>query len=273
VARIPFRRRPKNETVLRPIHPNVGIEAAYRRKLQRLIEEMGRSVHRWVRAAYRADPPRMAQDAVPAAELNDVVSQMAKRWQKRFDEAAPELADWFARSNRKRSDAALKAILKKGGFTVEFKLTPTIRDVARASVEANVQLIRSIPEQYLGQVQGVVMRSVQTGRDLGQLTKDLQKQFGVTYKRAAFIALDQNAKATSAIQKARQLELDPDPQGVWLHSHGGREPRPTHLANHGKRFSIAKGWHDPDPRVRRRIMPGELSRCRCVWRMVVKGFS
>lgn len=278
MARIPFGARKRKDQVLRPFHPNAGIEAEYRKKLQRLIEEMGRSIYRYVRAAYRADPPRMvraiamAEDAAPAKELNAAVSQMAARWQTKFDEAAPKLARWFATSVDRRSGAALRSILKDGGFTVEFKLTPTVRDVTEAAVAENVQLIRSIPQQYLGQVQGVVLRSVSAGRDLAGLTKDLQKQFGVNYRRAAFIARDQNNKATSALQKARQLELGIS-EGVWLHSHGGREPRPTHVKNSGKKFNIAEGWFDPDPKVRRKIMPGELINCRCVWKPVIEGFS
>lgn len=295
MARIPFRRRRPTGKVLRPIHPNVGIKVAYRRKLEALIDEMGRSVLYRVKAAYRADPPRMAQDAqgsgydpgatghelqgralatdaMPAAELQDAVDEMSKRWEKRFDDAAEEMADWFAKKAYRRSDAALRTILKTAGWTVEFKFTPAMRDIFRATVQANVSLIKSIPQKYLEQVEGAVMRSVQTGRDLKGLTDELEGLGGVSRRRAAFIALDQNNKATSALQKARQLELGIE-EGVWLHSHGGREPRPTHLANHGKKFNIAEGWFDPDPRVRERIMPGYLINCRCVWKPVVKGFS
>jgi len=62
-------------------------------------------------------------------------------------------------------------------------------------------------------------------------------------------------------------------QAVWLHSGGGKRKRPTHVANSGKRFNVAEGWFDPDPKVRRHIHPGELINCRCVCRPVVKGFT
>lgn len=233
---------------------------------------MARSFDYRLRAAYRANEPVMAQDATPAAELQAAIDALARQWRRRFDDAAPELAAWFARSNSRRSEAALKAILKKAGYSVEFKMTAAMRDVFRATVEENVGLIKSIPEQYLTAVQGSVMRSVATGRDLGSLAKDLRRNYGVTRKRAAFISLDQNNKATSAFMQARQTELGIE-KGVWLHSHAGKEPRPTHLANHGKKFSIEEGWFDADPRVRRRIMPGELINCRCVWKPVIKGLS
>lgn len=264
--------RRRGGKVLRPVHPNCGIERAYRRRILALVDHMGRSFDYWLKAAYRKDPPRMAQDAVPAAELQRVIEDLAARWQKRFDEGAPELAAYFATAARSRSDAVLKAILRKAGYSVRFQTTAKMRDVMRATVEQNVQLISNLPQEYLTRVQGAVMRSVQTGRDLAPLMRELREQFGITRRRAALISLDQNNKATSAMQAVRQTELGIE-KGIWMHSHAGKEPRPTHLANDGKEFVIAEGWYDPDPKVRKRILPGELIRCRCTWRPVVKGFS
>jgi SPP1 gp7 family putative phage head morphogenesis protein len=144
--------------------------------------------------------------------------------------------------------------------------------VVDATVAENVSLIRSIPEKYLGDVQTSVMQSVKAGRDLATLSKDLRKNYGVSYRRAALIARDQNNKATSALMRVRQVDLGLE-KGVWLHSHAGKEPRPTHLANHGKKFDLKEGWFDPDPRVRKRILPGELINCRCVWKPVVPGLT
>ena len=89
--------------------------------------------------------------------------------------------------------------------------------------QENVSLIKSIASQFHTQVEGMVMRSVTEGRDLSALTKDLQKRFGVTKDRAAFIALDQNNKATSAIQRERQTALGIE-EGIWMHSHAGKVP-------------------------------------------------
>jgi hypothetical protein len=80
---------------------------------------MDKSVVYWLRAAYRANEPVMAQDRTPADELRDAIRKLAKRWQKNFDEAAPALAEYFGQSVAERSSGALKAILKKAGFTVK----------------------------------------------------------------------------------------------------------------------------------------------------------
>lgn len=260
------------EKVLRPVHPNVGIEVAYRRRLDAMVDEMQRSYRRWLVAQYRATPPRMAMDATPAQELQRKLRGLGKQWLDRFEDAAPKLARWFARSSGRRSQAALQKILKDAGISVQFQMTPNVRDIFEATVSENVSLIKSIASQYHTEIEGLVMRSVTAGRDLAFLTDELERRYGVTRRRAAFIARDQNNKATATITRARQQEVGIT-EAIWLHSHGGKEPRKTHLANTGKRYNVAEGWFDPDPKVRRHIWPGELINCRCVSKPVVKGFS
>ncbi len=264
--------RRRGENVLHPVRPNAGVEAAYRRRLWRLIEEMRDSFAYRIKAAYRANEPIMARDDLPASEIQDAIRKLARQWQHRFDGAAPDLAKFFAIAASRRSDAMLKSVLKKIGFTVQFKMSRAMRDILKATIEQNVQLIKSIPEEYLTQVQGSVMRAVQTGRDLGPLAKEIEAHYGVTRRRAALIARHQNNMATAAMTHARQTEVGIE-EAIWQHSGGGREPRPTHVANSGKRYKVAEGWFDPEKRVRRKIWPGELISCKCVSRPIVKGFT
>lgn len=265
------RNRPRRaETILRPVHPNAGLEAEYRRKLTALIDEMGRSLTYWLSAAYRGNSPEIAEDELPAETMRRAIRRLARRWQANFNDLADDLAAHFAQSAGERSDASLKAALKKGGFTVEFKMTRAQRDVLNAAVHENVALIRSIPQQHLAQVEGIVMRSVSTGRDLGQLADDLQAQLGVTKKRAALIARDQNNKVTAALSRARQVEMGLT-EAVWVHSHAGKKPRKSHLAMNGKRYDIRKGMWDPDEQMH--ILPGQLINCRCIGKALIPGFG
>lgn len=262
----------KRDRVLRPIHPNSGIQAMYRQRLGRLIDDMSRSYEHWLRAQYRAKPPVMAQDASPAVELQREISKLGVQWQKRFAYVAPRLARWFATAVERRSMRSLKAILKEGGLAVDFVMTKGMRDVFAATVAENVSLIKSIGSQYHTEVEGLVMRSAAAGGDLSFLTKELKHRYGITERRAKLIARDQNSKVTAVFTRVRQQEVGIT-EAVWLHSGGGNHPRPTHVANSGNRYNIAEGWHDPDPKVNRRIWPGTLIMCRCVSRPVVKGFS
>jgi SPP1 gp7 family putative phage head morphogenesis protein len=260
-----------NEKVLVPVHPNAGTRQAYQRKLLALTDAMAHSYVYWLRACYRANEPVLAQDS-PASELEKTLKQLGRYWLKRFSAAAPELAEWFAQDVDKRSSAALRSILRRGGISVRFRMTKAMRDVLDASVAESVGLIRSIPQQYHTEVEGLVMRSVKAGRKLDVLTRELKQRYGVTRKRAALIARDQNNKTTAAFTRVHYGELGIE-KAVWLHSTAGKEPRPTHVKNSGKAYVVSEGWFDPDPRVRKRIWPGELINCRCVAKPVVKGFS
>lgn len=259
---------PTPPKTLAPVRPNAGIRAAYQARLDAAVEEMAASVIYWLRANYRANPPEIAQDASPAREMQAAMNRLGRRWTRNFDKLSDWLARYFTDAVADRSDRALSAQLRKAGFTVKFRMTAAQNDVVQATVAENVTLIRSISAQYLTQVQGDVMRAVAAGRDLSTLTKTLEARTGITKRRAAFIARDQTAKATATLTRVRQQEIGVT-KAVWLHSGGGKEPRPEHVAFSGKTYDIAKGaflegkW----------TWPGVEINCRCVSKAVVPGFD
>jgi SPP1 gp7 family putative phage head morphogenesis protein len=264
-------RRRKPATILRPVHANAGVEAQYRRKLIRLINAMYVDVRDRIRRLYGDhEPAILAMDAVPADILAKAVKAMTARWQAEWDALSWDMANWFATDVDERTMYAMKAALKKGGYAIRFQKTPAMNDILAATVNQNVGLIKSIPAQFLGEVEGLVMRSVQSGRDLEQLTKDLRARYQITRRRAELIARDQNNKATSALRAAREKEAGVE-EGVWLHSGGGKEPRPKHVAANGKRFKLSEGLPVGDDGGF--VMPGQEINCRCTWRAVVPGFS
>lgn len=103
------------------------------------------------------------------------------------------------------SDGEYQSSLKRTGFWVGFHLTREANDALQATIGENVRLIRSIAAEHLAEVHGMVMRSVQTGQDLGGLADELQERYALTRRRAAFIARDQNSKAT--VVRVRQEGL------------------------------------------------------------------
>lgn len=258
----------RKPVTLRPVHPNEGLTAAYNRKLAALIDEMARSLARALTAAYRANPPLAQDDVLPASQLTQEMEKLGDRWLKRFDDAAPILAKWFATAAKDRADAALASTLRTAGFTVKFQMSPAVADVFQATLAEQVNLIKSIPAEHLARVTGMVNRSVQTGRDVGGLAKELQTGLGVTKRRAQFIARSQNSIATATITRARQTELGIT-TAKWLHSGGGRHPRPEHVAASGKLYSVDRGmflegvW----------TWPGVQPNCRCVAISVIPGLD
>jgi uncharacterized protein with gpF-like domain len=253
---------------LKAARPNLGVAANYQRQLDSFIDQMHKSILYWVTAAYRANTPEIAQDASPAVEMQKVMTKLARRWTKAFNGAAKEIAALFADKAMGGTDANMKAILKRAGFTVPFKRTAAVNDAYQSVIFENVGLIKSIASEHLSDVQGLVMRSVQAGRDLGPLRDDLVKRYGVTKKRAALIARDQNNKATSVMDRARMLSLGIT-QAKWVHSGGGVHPRPSHVNADGEIFDVAKGCLIDGEY----IQPGELINCRCVKRAIIPGFD
>ena len=239
---------------------------------------MQRDIVRQVTDQYEAAPPilaptssptvaiiKLAQDATPAADLVARMRDLRSTWERRFDELSHFMARHFAKSVADRTDGAMKAALRKAGFSVRLQVTPAQQEIITAAVAENVNLIKSIPAQHFTQIEGSVLRSVAKGGDLHTLTKELQANYGVTRRRAATIAMQQNKAATASLERARQMELGL--QAVWLHSAGGKHPRRSHVANSGKPYDVKTGWFDPDEKVY--CWPGTLISCRCVSRSIV----
>jgi hypothetical protein len=212
--------------VLPPIRPNAGLKADFKKRLLKLVRTMHKSTVYWISAAYKANEPviielgkdarrildcptglgspLISMDALPANALSKTTRELKRRWKKKFNEGADELARYFAQAVSARTDEQLSKILKDVGFSVEFAMTKAQRDVMKATVHESVSLIKSIPDQYFKNVEGAVMRSVAAGRDLSTLTKNLQDNYGVERRRAELIATQQNNNATAMLNKGRQ---------------------------------------------------------------------
>lgn len=147
-------------------------------------------------------------------------------------------------------------------------MTRAANDILRATTEENVILIRDIGTRHMTEISGLVMRSVASGRDLAGLTDELEKRYGITRKRAAFIAIDQNNRATSNIEKARQEELGIT-QAKWVHSRGAKHPRPSHVAANGTIYNVKEGCFIDGEF----IWPKQLIGCGCLSRSVIPGFG
>lgn len=250
----------KQPKTARAVQPNKGVEVAYRKALDKLIAEMSNSTEYWLEAAYKTNPPRIAQDALPSAELSKKVKSLADRWAERFNEMSVSIAKRFTEQGVKHTDSSFKQALKDAGWTIEFKMTPIMRDATNATIQENVSLIRSIPSQYFTEVEGIVMRGFTQGRDLQAISKDLQSRYGVTKRRAALIARTQNNMLTASVTQARRIDLGLF-EAVWVHSAAGKEPRPSHVkAGRDKlKFDVREGAYIDGEY----IQPSQKINCRC----------
>ena len=107
----------------------------------------------------------------------------------------------------------------------------------------------------------IVMDGFVDGKSLTDIQRDIQAQYGIDKRHAAFIARDQTAKLNAAITERQQKDA-----GVrrykWSTS-GDERVRSDHKKLDGRVFS----YDDPpvvDSRTGRRCNPGQDYNCRCV---------
>lgn len=211
-----------------------------------------------------------ASDAGPTKALQKALERWGSQWIKRFDLMAHKIADDFAARNQRATEAAMQGAFKRAGFTVAFKPTKASIEAYRVVAAEQVGLIKSIAQKFHTDVEAQVWESVKRGADMRTLSKKLEKTYGITRKRASLIARDQNNKAKATIEAVRHQQLGIK-QAIWMHSHAGKEPRPTHVRMNGRLYDLETGMYDSDEG--RYVHPGELINCRCTMRPYIPGFG
>lgn len=247
--------------IARGAFPSAAIKAKYQRSLTAMVEEMRDSVLWWIRARYRAredDIKIVAMDASAPRELEDEIRRLLGFWDRKFHKFARREAKRLADSTNKDTTRQLYNALRDAGLIVRFRNSKYVNNMLQSIIVENVGLIRSIPQQFLGDVRTIVMQSVQNGRDMGYITRQIQTRYKVSRNRAITIARDQTNKATEAISRARCAEVGIT-HGIWMHRSGGKVPRKTHEAMDGERFALEEGLYDSD--VGENVKPGELVNC------------
>ena len=268
---------------LKPVFPPAGIEKEYEKRLKRAVREMEKSVVYWLRARYRANESKIVGDSA-TSDLLKAFRKLLRQWERNFRELAETLPRWFVNKIRGYVTGNLAAQTKPLrdaglGFNLKFSyMSQKERQTFAAIVAENVNLIKSIARESLTQVEGIVLRNIEAGHDLSQMTEELHKQFGVSERRARMIARDQTNKATNNLSRQRLLSYGIN-KGIWMHTASGKTYRETHALDHtqggmdGAEYFIDEGCYDPNPNVQDYIQPGELVNCYCVCRPLIPQLS
>lgn len=150
-----------------------------------------------------------------------------------------------------------------------FFAEPDLRRLVDEWTAENVRLIKSIPDQYFGQLQGVVSRGLQQGTLSSDMGEEIEKLYGVTSRRAQLIARDQVATLNGLISQERQTAAGISCY-IWSTSKDSRV-RESHAEREGRYFA----W--PGSKVAGAVInghvvyppptkgpPGVEINCRCV---------
>ncbi|WMC00520.1 head morphogenesis [Acinetobacter phage Ab65] len=224
------------EITLESIAPNASLTKWYREQMQGMMDEMRSDLIRDVVKPMRSE---IAMDGI-LDWMGHVIDGLVSRWQDRLDKLSTQVAQELVGKAKTNYDKRLLGILRKRGFTVNFRPTKYMEDQAQIALGENVALIKSIGNEYLDKVRSAVWRSVKNGYDVESLIKQLKEIDGVTDRRAKNIAKDQTAKLNQAFEDARAKELGIT-KAKWLHSSAVKVPRISHVKAHGTIYDIEKG--------------------------------
>lgn len=259
---------------------NAAVMARYEARLGALVKQMTSQTRRELEKLFKGDPARaefgsqypVGSGSVPTQDSGNtssqsriVVNQLKKKFQQLFNRKAKGLAEQMIRENDRASASAVHASLKQlsGGLSLKTKfITQPMETVMKAHVAENVSLIKSIPQQYFVQIEGSVMRSITTGNGLEELIPNIMKYYGMTKRRARLIATDQTRKVYSNLNFERMDKIGVQ-KFEWMHSGGGKEPRPLHEDMSGNIYSM-NNLPVIDDKTGERGIPGQLINCRCV---------
>lgn len=254
----------KKAIKINAVRPNGALKIQYETRLKALIFEMQKSVDYWVTAWYKKSPPKIVQDESPSKEINKKLNSLAKKWLNKFSYFANVYAPLFAKRTLSYTDKSFESKLKQAGFSISFEMTREQQDAIGAIIAENVKLIKTIPAEYFKEITFIVNNGFSLGRDLNYITTNLKARYPITQRRAEIIARDQCNKATSALNRIRQIELGID-KAIWVHSHAAKKPRPDHVAADGKEYDVNKGCLISGEY----IYPGEKINCGCVSKSVI----
>lgn len=258
----------------RPLYHNIAFENAYAAKLTALTQEMTDDVEREVLAFYKTRTARVyfAEDAGILSQSDAMFLKLSSKWERTFDRLANPWAQDMVGEANENSARALKRSLKDiaGTLSISTKLIgPKLQAIIEASVRENVILIKSIPREYLPQVEGAVVRSItqpNTG-GLKELTASINEMLDnrarIIHNKAKNVALDQTRKAYNNINVRRMQDL-----GLnffkWLHSRGGQNPRPLHLNVLNGQIYNFNDLPVIDEKTGETGIPGQAIFCKCV---------
>lgn len=260
----------ETRVVVPAVHANAGTRAWYDAQLRTIVDNAHSDLLALLHMVYATTDPADIGFATDAADrisaIEKALKKWADKWSRRFDKMSLDLAARFAAKAFRATEISMTAAFKRAGFTVEFKPTRESLQAYRVVAAENVGLIKSIPAEYLTDVQSQVWQSVKAGADMSTLSTGLRETYDVTTRRAALIARDQNNKAKAVIENTRRQQLGIR-QAIWQHSSGGKVPRPTHVRANGKTFDLDVGMYDAHEK--KNVWPGQLINCRCTSRAII----
>lgn len=288
--------------------PSIAYELEYRRALEKLIAEMSKDVQETIQTFLDNN---VAMDS-REVRLQQIMKALRQKWYRVFEKRGRELARWFAEKTDKRTMSQIMRKFRQVGFTLQPHYTKEQKAIISDIINANVQMIKSIPQVYLREVQQAVNASFIAGGNLQTLTKELKPHVARAVKSEA-AAYAKSIKETEGItprwkQNRRKkwlqhlietMDKRTKERTILLARDQSNKVTQTYAVVNAQALGANKGrWiHVPgkyssrethihmdkkqfdlnvglyDSDVGRYVKPGELPYCNCQFSVLMPGFD
>ena len=240
-----------------------------RRELMALIRPIHIGMIRRIKSAWVRDFADAANDQYQPTptDIRKLLTSTRKTAQELFNRRAEPIARRWLSHVSKSSKSSVKKSIEQLGLKQDLKeLSPATQTIFDLHLTEAVGLIKTIPTEHFQAIEEVVRDSIDVGRGVAEVIPRLQERFGVTERRAKLIAFDQTRKAFSGLNQGLMQDAGV-PRWRWIHSGGTSDPRPIHVALHGKVFT----WDNP-PIINDkgdRGFPADEVNCHCTFQPVI----
>lgn len=265
--------RPRKAKQVKAVQPDKQAARMYNAQLKKLVRAIKKDINELLIPLIKnLEPQYIGDSAINDAwpdEITSLFTRLKSKWSSpAFLGASKSVASSFIKAmNAQNSKRFTKAVKSIGVVGIDvFGDSPKLQDILSASIADNTRLITTIPEQYLNQVQSIVMSNMRSGLRPSSIVKQISSQFGVSERRAALIARDQTSKANGELSKQRQEDTGFQ-YFKWQDSDDVRV-RDDHEKLANQDIGYGKGvyrWDKP-PKNKKgvTIIPGSDINCRCV---------
>jgi uncharacterized protein with gpF-like domain len=202
----------KPERVLPGIKRPLSTTVYYRRKLLELLKFINQHTEEVLMPILQQHQTQYIADSW-VDDIKTALSRLAARFNSitQFSNSlSNSVVNQVNQINSNQFKSQFKNNLGLDIFSSEEGLQPFLQ----AKVQENIELIKSIPEDFLSRISTTVYQGVTQGLSSKEISKNIASAYDVSQRRAKFIARDQVAKINAAITQKRQEDLGID-EYIW----------------------------------------------------------
>lgn len=261
----------------RGVKPDSAAEVFYRKELLEYIAAMEEDINNTIVKELERKEFEYVRDGF-IADFTKTLRVLELRWALGAQAASTlsnSVVGKIDKTAKERLDSVVSSAL--GVDIAQIVSSEGLTNTIESAVGSNVDLIRSIPQQYLAKIRSIVLTETIKGRSAKSLIAQIQEVGGVTKSRARLIARDQTNKINGDLTRERQTA-----SGIrafrWR-TVGDKAVRLSHKERNGLIFAwrpefvgqrLADGTILRDPEVAGIGYPGEDIQCRCVAEAIIE---